>query len=394
MSQQASPIHHAHPSDAATQDGARSVPTVGVPLALLRDKRLTPMERNLYLVFLAAAREGSLPPNLEWQRRLLACAETQSLVSPSTAKRCVFLLRLTRWIHQEPQRHDPITGQPLPPAYVVHDTPASCATVCAADPGYADLLRDALCDTYPATQAVATSVLVELAADPTVPAVLRPLVVQVRLPSQGSSRDDERDPPAPPSSSVPTASDETPPRSQDVDPTFPSASLRAAPLRTYKETSKEVRTHRAGAREGTADAVASAWPSCLQRITQDQHRDLRLALHRLPDEQRQEVLAELEARSRLGTVRNAVAYLLSLIARALRGEFRLWAGRRPGATTPVLAQASPAASCVAMPPELSRAHERRTTSADPESVRVHLARIRDLLNLPAKSGHWSHMSNS
>jgi hypothetical protein len=145
MSQQASPHHHAQSNAVATQNGVRSVPMVGVPLALLRDKRLTPMERNLYLVFLAAAREGSLPPNLEWQRRLLACAETQSLVSPSTAKRCVFLLRLTRWIHQEPQRHDLITGQPLPPAYVIHDAPASCATVCAADPDYADLLRDALC---------------------------------------------------------------------------------------------------------------------------------------------------------------------------------------------------------------------------------------------------------
>ncbi|WP_431824401.1 hypothetical protein [Burkholderia sp. F1] len=215
MSQQAFPIHHTHPYEAATQDGALSLPMVGVPLALLRDKRPTPMERNLYRVFLVAAREGSLPPDLEWRRRLLACAETQSLVSPSTTKRCVFLLRLTRWIHQEPQRHDPITGQPLPPAYVVHDTPASFATVCAADPGYADLLRDALCDTHPSTQAVAAGVLAELAADPTLPVVLRPLIAHMRQTAPGGTRDDESDPPAPPSLSVPPGSDETPSRLQD-----------------------------------------------------------------------------------------------------------------------------------------------------------------------------------
>ncbi len=256
------PLHHAHPTDAGMQDGARSVPMVGVPLALLRDKRLTPMERNLYLVFLAAAREGSLPPNLEWQRKLLACAETQSLVSPSTAKRCVFLLRLTRWIHQEPQRHDLITGQPLPPVYVVHDAPASCATVCAADPDYADLLRDAICDTHPATQAVAASVLAELATDPALPATLRPLIAHMRQTSQGGARDDKSDPPAPPSSPVPPASGETPRRSQDADPASQSASLRAAPVRTYKETCKEVRTAQARARARPMRPRRAGHPAC------------------------------------------------------------------------------------------------------------------------------------
>ncbi|UQS91916.1 hypothetical protein M5C90_12075 [Pseudomonas chlororaphis subsp. piscium] len=70
-------------------------------------------------------------------------------------------------------------------------------------------------------------------------------------------------------------------------------------------------------------------PSCLCELAPDQHRDVQAALRRLPGEHRQAILDELEARTKLGTVRNAVAYLFGLVHRVLSGEFRLWAAKTP-----------------------------------------------------------------
>lgn len=114
----------------------------------------------------------------------------------------------------------------------------------------------------------------------------------------------------------------------------------------------------------------------------DQHRDVQAALWRLPGEHRQAVLDELEARVRLGAVRNAVAYLFGLVRRVLAGEFRLWAAKKPANPSPTIApshKANPTAPSA--PPQLV------SKPAVPEVAQAHLAQARRLLGLPVRAGN-------
>ncbi|KFF32948.1 hypothetical protein G039_0327205 [Pseudomonas aeruginosa VRFPA01] len=101
----------------------------------------------------------------------------------------------------------------------------------------------------------------------------------------------------------------------------------------------------------------------------------------LPGEHRQAVLDELEARVRLGAVRNAVAYLFGLVRRVLAGEFRLWAAKKPANPSPTTAHAHKAA-----PTAPSAPPQPVSKPAAPEVAQAHLAQARRLLGLPARAG--------
>lgn len=116
----------------------------------------------------------------------------------------------------------------------------------------------------------------------------------------------------------------------------------------------------------------------------DQHRDVQMALRSLPGEEQQAVLDELEARVRLGAVRNVVAYLFGLVRRVLAGEFRLWATRKPASPEPANRPADKAPS--AAPPALPASPTPQYTPAAPEVAQAHLARARRLLGLRAREG--------
>ena len=106
-----------------------------------------------------------------------------------------------------------------------------------------------------------------------------------------------------------------------------------------------------------------------------------MALRRLPEAQRQDVLDELQARSQSGTVYNVIAYFFGLIKRVLAGEFRFWAGRKLRQPASPAVAAKPA---VTPPPSSTPAPEFKP--ADPELVRAHIANIRSILNRPANAG--------
>ena len=120
-------------------------------------------------------------------------------------------------------------------------------------------------------------------------------------------------------------------------------------------------------------------PPCLDAAAPDQRRDVQAALRRLPDEQRQPVLDELEARAQSGTVRNVVAYLFGLVRRVLAGEFRLWAAKKPTSAVPV------APPLVARPlPTGKPAPVLRPST--PEVAQTHIALARRILRMPAPAG--------
>ncbi|HCD6628665.1 STY4528 family pathogenicity island replication protein [Pseudomonas aeruginosa] len=311
-------------TDSLASASSRSLGNVTVPLALLLDERLTPLERNAWMVFHARV-DGdgtSALPNYEQMRPFLACKAGNQRAAYETASRTVCVLRMTRWVHLVGHRRDPLTGQVQNTLYAVHDTPQSCQEVCASDRDYIELLERSVEHPNQVVRSVAVSVLNELAADQDLPASLRAQIALARARSGLGNDDSPGGPPSLPKENAPL-----PIPHDDATSTTSKAD---SPVRTYKYSLKEVRTYRAGAHEGNSSESASLrLPSCLARMAPDQHRDVQAALRRLPSEHQQAVLDELEARVQLGAVRNAVAYLFGLVKRVLAGEFRLWVAKKP-----------------------------------------------------------------
>ncbi|WP_025804994.1 STY4528 family pathogenicity island replication protein [Pseudomonas chlororaphis] len=363
-------------SDSRASTTPRSPGNVSVPLALLLDERLTPLERNAWMVFRARVGEDgtSALPNYEQMRPFLACKAGNQRAAYETASRTVCVLRMTRWVHLAGYRRDPLTGQVQNTLYAVHDAPQSCLEVCASDHDYIELLERSVSHPNHVVRSVAIGVLNELAADRDLPAPLRQ---QIALARARAGLADDDDPSNPPPSKgkapLPVAHD-------DAASTTPKAD---SPVRTYKYSLKEVRTYRASAREDDQPAPATRLrlPSCLAKMAPDQNRDVQAALQRLPGEHQQDVLDELEARVRQGTVRNAVAYLFGLVRRVLAGEFRLWAAKKP-------ANAAPANAPVhkAIPVAPSAPPTPAFKPAAPEVAHAYLARARRLLGQPARAG--------
>ncbi|UNY87877.1 MULTISPECIES: hypothetical protein [unclassified Pseudomonas] len=109
-------------------------------------------------------------------------------------------------------------------------------------------------------------------------------------------------------------------------------------------------------------------PERFLRLKDEQQAGALVALQQVDEAQRQAVLDEWAARCRNGAVRNPAGYLFGIIQKAIRGEFKAWAG--DGATVAPAVRPPPSAPAPAPAP------------ASPEVVRAHLARLRAALRDP------------
>ena len=112
-------------------------------------------------------------------------------------------------------------------------------------------------------------------------------------------------------------------------------------------------------------------PERFLRLKEEQQAGAMIALQQVDEAQRPAVLEEWAARCRSSTVRNPAGYLFGIIQKAIRGEFKAWAGE--GGPSPPPPPPRPAAS--APSPPASRA-------ADPEAARAYLERLRSILRDP------------
>jgi hypothetical protein len=109
-------------------------------------------------------------------------------------------------------------------------------------------------------------------------------------------------------------------------------------------------------------------PERFLRLKDEQQAGALVALQQVDEAQRQAVLDEWAARCGGSTVRNPAGYLFGIIQKAIRGEFKAWAGT-DAAVPPAPRAAGPAPSSS---PSASR-------PADPEVARAYLARLRSAL---------------
>ena len=346
-----------------------------VPRRLFLDRRLTPLERNAWQVFRLQLNDDGVTafPTYDQLRPYLASMPCAAQASHETVARALTLLRLTRWLSLVRRRRDPKTGRIQGNLYVLHDEPLSPFEAMQLDADYLGLVSQALTHAAKAVQVVGMNTLKEIAEDPllsgrTLPTRLQVLAQRMALhgwttpgyPQEGADHESEEGQEALLRNGVRPSSDS-------------EAGLESAPdgsLRIPKED-RTVRMNRINKEVRTVPRVRALQnlrlPERFLRLKDEQQAGALVALQQVDEPQRQAVLDEWEARCRNSAVRNPAGYLFGIIQKAIRGEFKAWAG--DGATVAPATRPPPSAPPAPVP-------------ASPEVVRAHLARLRAALRGP------------
>ncbi|MCH4593508.1 STY4528 family pathogenicity island replication protein [Achromobacter xylosoxidans] len=346
-----------------------------VPRRLFLDRRLTPLERNAWQVFRLQLKDDGVTafPTYDQLRPYLASIPCAARASHETVARALTLLRLTRWLSLVRRRRDPNTGRIQGNLYVLHDEPLSPFEAMQLDADYLGLVSQALTHAAKAVQIVGMNTLKEIAEDPllsgrTLPTRLQVLAQRMArhgwttpgYPQEGAGHESEEGQEALLRNGVRPSSDS-------------EAGLESAPdgsLRIPKED-RTVRMNRINKEVRTVPRARALQnlrlPERFLRLKDEQQAGALVALQQVDEPQRQAVLDEWEARCRNSAVRNPAGYLFGIIQKAIRGEFKAWAG--DGATVAPATRPPPSAPPAPVP-------------ASPEVVRAHLARLRAALRGP------------
>jgi hypothetical protein len=342
-----------------------------VPRALLLDKRLTPLERNAWLVIHLLAHEPEAPPprygDLE---HYLSSVPGSASASRETIARVLSLLRLTRWLSRLPQERDAHTGQLQKAVYVLHGEPLSPSEALKRDPHYFELIGNSLQHAAKAVRLVAEQVLDELKQDPAVDLS--------HVPTSRARRALHPNKPARPGEAMLPHESEpgdmaqfgfvqdlvrnraTP--SSESEPSLKSGTYGAvrnpnSPSTVHTNTSINICTVPHAQEEAALGFCLDGLDTF--KLTPSAQRQVTQALISLAPAQRQAVLDEASARCRAGGIREPAAYLTALIQRARRGEFKLWAGASETSTAPT-----------AKPPERPCPPQPKRQPGDPVSAQV------------------------
>ena len=346
-----------------------------VPRALFLDRRLTPLERNAWQVFRLQINDDGVTafPTYDQLRPYLASMPCGTQASHETVARALTLLRLTRWLSLVRRRRDPKTGRILGNLYVLHDEPLTPFEAMQLDPDYLGLVSQALTHAAKAVQIVGMHTLKEIAEDPllsgrTLPTRLQVLAQHIArhgwttpsYPQEGVGNESEE------GQEAPLRNGERPSSESEVrSKSAPDGSLRnpKEDRTVRKDSIDEVRT------VPRAKALRNLrLPERFLRLKEEQQAGAMIALQQVDEAQRQAVLDEWAARCRSSTVRNPAGYLFGIIQKAIRGEFKAWAGE--GGSAPP--QPCPPAPASPSPPAASNGPGR-------EAARAYLAQLRATL---------------
>ncbi|SNS90858.1 MULTISPECIES: STY4528 family pathogenicity island replication protein [unclassified Pseudomonas] len=302
-----------------------------LPMALLLDRRLTPLERNTWQVLRWLITERKVrTPRYQDLQPYLATSPCGTQASRETIARALNVLRTTRWLSLVDRSRD-AQGCLRGCVYVLHGDPLTTAEQLELDNGYATLLQQNLSHATKGVRDVAQHVIEEILADPQVAqadkdqlAAAVPTVQQQALPltcggaekSEPGERHPVRDSRAAPTDSEPCGNA---PVSADV--------RNADAGRTVQKDKSKKSTVL-----GQVEFGRARWPEDLP-LNPTERRMASQAMRQLEPEQQQAVINEAAVRCARGEIRKPVAYLMGLIKRACQGEFTLWAARAEASTS-------------------------------------------------------------
>jgi len=343
-----------------------------VPRALFFDRRLTPLERNAWQVCRLMLNDDGLTawPTYEQLRPWLTSMPCVPKASHETVARALTVLRLTRWLSLVRRRRDAISGRILGNLYVLHDEPLSPFEAMQLDSGYLELISQSLTHASKAVQRVGQQALRELTDDPMLNGRLLPTRLQMLAQRMARQPDDEKE--SYPQDQVEQESEEgsapqlrnrSQPSSDSEAGEKPSESPR---LRNPKQDRTEVLSSRIKKVRTVPRALQSLrLPDRFGHLKHEQQAGALVALQQVDAEQRQSVLDEWNARCRGNTVRNPAGYLFGIIQKAIRGEFKAWAGQSNTSAGAATNTGSPAPAA---------------KPASPEVVQARLSELRSLLS--------------
>ncbi len=318
-----------HPSNQALQAGflfsgqAHEV----VPRRLLLDCRLTPLERNAWQVFrLMLQSQGVVRPRYEDLQPYLSSVPYGASASRETIARVLTMLRLTRWLSLVSRGRDPLSGRRQGSLYVLHDEPLTPAEAMELDQDYLELVGHALGHATKAVRIVAQHIVEEVRQDKNIERDRLP----TRLDSWGEHwtqqgldqtaddafHDSELGANHHVGNRAGPGSDSEPGLNASVSGTVRNPNAACTVL---KESICTVP-------RATPAVDNLHWPAAL-RLSPSERQAVAVALNKLKPADRQAVLNEAGARCAAGGIRKPAAYLMGLIQRALKGDFRPWAGQ-------------------------------------------------------------------
>ena len=348
-----------------------------VPRALFLDRRLTPLERNAWQVLRLQLQSDGVTafPTYDQLRPYLASMPCAAQASHETVARALTLLRLTRWLSLVRRRRDPKTGRILSNLYVLHDEPLTPFEAMQLDPDYLGLVSQALTHAAKAVQIVGMNTLREIAEDPMLNG--RTLPTRLQVLAQRMARNEWADA-SYPQAPVDHESEEGQDgllRNLEGPSSESEAGLKSAPdgsLRNPKED-RTVRMDRINQVRTVPRAKSLQHlrlPERLLRLKDEQQSGAMVALQQVDESLRQAVLDEWDARCRNSAVRNPAGYLFGIIQKAIRGEFKAWAGEGASPSTPPPPHAPPRPA--EPPPPAPNGPGR-------EAARAYLAKLRSTL---------------
>ena len=353
-----------------------------VPRALFLDRRLTPLERNAWQVFRLQLQSDGVTafPTYDQLRPYLASMPCAAQASHETVARALTLLRLTRWLSLVRRRRDPKTGRILGNLYVLHDEPLTPFEAMQLDPDYLGLVSQALTHAAKAVQIVGMNTLREIAEDPMLNG--RTLPTRLQVLAQRMARNEWLDA-SYPQEPVDHESEEGQDgllRNLETPSSKSEAGPKPAPDGLLRNP-KEDRTVRMGHinQVRTVPRVKALQHLCLPerllRLKDEQQSGALVALQQVDESLWQAVLDEWDARCRNSAVRNPAGYLFGIIQKAIRGEFKAWAGEGGSPSMPPAPSPSPHPATAAPPAPASPA----PNGPGREVARAYLAKLRSAL---------------
>ncbi|RXF63952.1 hypothetical protein BKM77_15330 [Pseudomonas syringae] len=298
-----------------------------VPRRLLLDNRLTPLERNAWQVFrLMLHGQGVVTPRYEDLQPYLSSVPYGASASRETISRVLTMLRLTRWLSLVSRGRDQLSGRIQGSLYVLHDEPLTPAEAMELDQDYLALVGHALGHAAKAVRIVAQHVVEEVRQDTDIDRDRVP----TRLDSWGEHWTQQGLDPA--TDAVLHDSElredalvrnRAGPRS-DSEPSL-DASV-SGTVRNPNAACTVLKESICTVPRATPAVDNLHWPTPLH-LSPSERQAIAVALNKLKPADRQAVLNEAGARCAAGSVRKPAAYLMGLIQRALKDDFRPWVGR-------------------------------------------------------------------
>lgn len=301
-----------------------------LPMALLMDRRLTPLERNTWQVlrWLITERKVSTPRYQDLQP-YLATSPCGTQASRETIARALNVLRTTRWLSLVDRSRD-AQGCLRGCVYVLHGDPLTPAEQLELDTGYATLLQQNLNHATKGVRDVTQHVIEEIQSDTQVAQVDKDPLVAAVPPVQQQALpltcgDVENSEPG----------ECHPVRDSGAAPTDSESSGKASVLADVRNADAGRTVQKDKSKKNTVlgqvEFGRARWPEDLP-LNPTERRMASKAMRQLEPEQQQAVINEAAVRCARGEIRKPVAYLMGLIKRACQGEFTLWAARADAPT--------------------------------------------------------------